>query len=162
MYDLKRYAKKDLLEYFSGTEYNTPDDHEESAPGCEEMKGISVFFNSPPRHDDPKQDNDDSPFLVLQTSSGGRDSVTSPESITLRIVVGVYDMDPAYGGAETRDLIIRRILDHYDAKPLLGNQYMCTFPRTFANGDEDMYPYFFGVVDLPFERVTMEQEDPYV
>ena len=57
---------------------------------------------------------------------------------------------------------IARILDHFDAHPLLASRYRCVFPRNFANPDDDTWPYFFGTVDLPFERVTMEEEDPYV
>lgn len=162
MYDLKQYAKEDLEAYFDGSEYNTPDDGEQNLPGSEESKPLNIFFNGPPRHDDPDDDLDDFPYLVLATSEGGRSAADSPEQITLRIVVGIYDMDPNYAGGNTRDLIIRRILDHFDAHPLLASRYRCVFPRNFANPDDDTWPYFFGTVDLPFERVTMEEEDPYV
>nr|DAL24356.1 MAG TPA_asm: hypothetical protein [Caudoviricetes sp.] len=155
MYDLKRALIKDLQTVFKDPLYKAPD----KADG----KTIHVFRNLPPLHDDPADDDDDFDYLAVYVSDGQRNSATEPEQMTAHIVCGVFDDSQDWAGADTLDLIIERILNHYDAAPLLDKQFRCTFPRNYTTViDDDTFPYFFAVVSLTFERITPEEEDPYV
>ena len=91
-----------------------------------------------------------------------RQGADSYETITMRLIFGVFDDSTDYRGAETLGEIVRKVLDHYDEKPVLHGEFKCDFPRDYADTDEDMWPYFFGALDLVFMRLTPEEEDPYV
>lgn len=164
MYDLKRALMKDLAKLFKDPLYSAPDDEGTKYKVFHTAgKKINIFRNLPPLHDDPADDDDDFPYLAVYVSDGQRNSATEPEEMTAHIVCGVYDDDQAWAGADTLDLIIERILDHFDEAPQVGGKYRCTFPRNYTTViDDDTFPYFFAVVSLTFERVTPEEEDPYV
>lgn len=153
MMELKTQLIKDLQDLFEGAIYGSPD----GTP-----KKLKVFSYAPPRHDDGSSDADDFPFIAVRRSSMQRQGADSYEMITMRLIFGVYDDNTDYKGAETLGEIVRKVLDHYDVKPVLRGEFKCDFPRDYADTDEDMWPYFFGALDLVFMRLTPEEEDPYV
>lgn len=153
MYELKRMLMKDLNSLFEDFEYPSPDGEE---------KKINVFHDAPPIHDDVNSDVDDFDWIVVQASEGSRNGVDDPEKIRVRLIIGVFDEDYDYAGADTRDIIMRTILDHYDECPTLFNKYRYQFDGTFANSDEDTFPRFFGAIEMTFERPTMIEDSLYV
>lgn len=153
MYELKRLLVEELKTLFSDTEY----------PAVEgEVHELHVYPDLPPIRTDA-DDTDDYDFLTVRTSSGGRDDYSDPERIVMRIGVGVCDDDdPEHSGASTLELIIRRILDHFDTYPLVGKKYRCDWPRSYAMADEDLSPYYYGGIELTFIRPTFIEEDANV
>ncbi len=153
MMELKTQLIKDLQDLFKDAVYDSPD-------GVQ--KKLHVFSYAPPRHDDGSSDADDFPFIAVRRSAMQRQSADAYEMVTMRLIFGVYDDSTDYQGAAVLGEIVRKVLDHYDTKPVLNSEFKCDFPRDYADTDEDMWPYFFGALDLVFMRVTPEEEDPYV
>lgn len=155
MYDLKREIMTDLTDLFKDQNYKAPDK--------EDGRTIHIFRNFPPLHDDASKDVDDFDYIAVYVSEGSRDTAESTEKMTAHLVVGVYDDAQDWSGADTLDLIIERVLNHYDEHPLLNHQFKCSYPRNYVlKVDDEVFPYFFAVISLTFERVTMTEEDPYV
>lgn len=153
MFKLKHMLADDLSNLFKDNLFQTPDGKE---------RKINVFCDAPPIHDDGSNEDDDFDWIVVQASEGSRNGQLDPEEIKARLIVGVFDEDYHYAGADTRDILLRQIIDHYDQHPTLGSEYRYLFDGQFANADEDTWPRFFGAVEMTFERPTMIEESPYV
>lgn len=163
---LKDILKKDLESLFEGMVYRGEDGEERS---------VRIFKNSPPVHPDG-DDLKDFPYIVIQADSGSRDNIENPNEITVRFIIGVYDdsdvtayddttnrapSDPEpYTGADVRDNMIERIMNHYAARPVLDG-FRAVFPMSWATPDDDLYPYFFAGISVPFRvpSVTLDEDD---
>ena len=129
----------DLKALFAHDRYKTPNNT---------MESLHVFSQFLPKKADTEED-DPFPYVIVRVDNGTIETQIDPHKIVILLVVGIFDDDEQNQGHAAVLEIIERIQQHYEETPAL-TEFVCGDPFHWALQDEEMYPYFYGAVQLTF------------
>lgn len=128
------------------------------------LSQFHVFVNSPPIHTDGAVDDSDFPYVAIHCEDGNRESAVERQQMTVQLFIGIYNDAKDFSGMDDRDSVVQKIIDHYDAQPIVGGKFRAVYPQnwTVPDNDDGYYPYFYAGVQITFERVSMEYQDEFL
>ena len=132
---------EDIAELFKNRQYTSP--HIENA--C-----LQVFSQNLPKRES-EEDDDPFPYVIVRLDGGSIESQTAPYKVSVLLLVGIFDDDPANQGHRAVLEIFEELQRHYEETPLVARQFIFDDPFEWALQDEESYPYFFGAARLSFK-----------
>ena len=106
-----------------------------------------------------KNDDDDPdqffPYVIVRLSDGVTNDDLDLWTVTVDILVGVYDEDLNNTGHDRVMIALERITTRFCQEATLGEPrykaYRCMPEIVWALQDTDTYPYYFGSIQLKFQ-----------
>lgn len=128
------------------------------APGGEGRK-LSVFEQNLPQ----KEKKDDSPYpmVIIKLIEGGKDKREDPNVTNVGFIVGTYDEDEQNQGYRDAVFILNRLHERFENSPIVGGVFELTGRINWRLHEEDLDPYFFGVMETQWampEHARMDVE----
>lgn len=141
--DLQKEIKAMLMEVTKNLVLTNPDG---------ERTKLNVFCQELPKRKDDDETNP-FPYCVVKIISGNSNAVKGTDNtIRTLLIFGIYDSDTENQGHMTILEIINKII-----RRLSENNALKTFWQIgaieWAIDDEDVYPYFYGGMDLTFSPI---------
>jgi hypothetical protein len=109
--------------------------------------------NNNPEDEFEEEDNSLSffPAVIVQLDEGIQENWEDSQTVTVNLVVGVYDEDENRSGYKDVTRILRKILIDLSEKRAMEKQYKLPVPPRWKIYDEDTHPFYFGAMFLKFE-----------
>ncbi|TCI25569.1 hypothetical protein EVJ32_09615 [Exiguobacterium sp. SH5S4] len=135
------------------------DDKKFVAPEGESRK-LSVFEQNLPQ----KQQKDDSPYpmVIIKLIEGGKEKREDPNVTNVGFIVGTYDENEDNQGYRDAVYILNRLHECFENQPVIGGTFELTGRINWRLHEEDLDPYFFGVMETQWavpEHGRMDVEE---
>lgn len=119
------------------------------------------------KHNLPVSNDEDSPqpfpYLLIRLPDG--EISISSNIVKAMIIIGIYDPSKDMQGTQDVLSAIELIRQNFSRTPMLNKQYPVIFsdkyPFRWSIPDEDVYPYFYGGIEMYFKLPQTEREDRY-
>lgn len=132
-------------------EYKTPAD---------ERVPINVFAQSIPIQETDEEE-DPIPYVIVRLLSGenplGKDSFNT---VSVVLIVGIYDNDREAQGHRDVSNIIQKIYERFNANPCLNYLAAYTGDFQWMLQEDNYHPYYFGACQMKFNIAAVRREDP--
>lgn len=128
---------------------------------CGDIVPIKVYPQDIPvaESDD---DEDPIPYIIVRlskgTDSGAKDSFNT---VSLVIIIGVYDSELDQQGYRDAMNIVQRIYERFHINPNLNGKAVYSGEFSWAMQEDGYYPYFFAACSLNFYIPAIRREDEY-
>ena len=126
----------DLAALFKDRQYKDPEGN---------MVAPSIFKQQLPKRQS-EEDEQPFPYIIVRLNFGNIEAHTDPHTVSVLLVIGAYDDDPANEGHDSVMEMIELIHRHYEERPIIpGTAFKFSLPFNWVLQDEESYPYFIGV-----------------
>lgn len=121
-----------------------------------------IYENSTPILLDGQDEKDFFPYIVVRLTDG-----TVPENeretptAKATILIGYFDENEENNGNKFVLSVIQRIIERFRKNTILDKYYNQTGNIEWAMADEDLFPYFFGGLELSFTLPTIFKESDF-
>ena len=105
--------------------------------------------------DDPSR----MPYIIVKLLNGETSEYTEPSSVNVALVICAYDDEIKRHGYIDVINMISKIYERFMKNRYLGGYFEFTLPFEWAVQDEELYPYFYGVVQMAFNCPNIIRED---
>lgn len=145
---------------FKDTRFMTPllgDD------GHQVLSNPNIFGQSLPIRESDEQD-DPFPYIIVRIDSGDMKG-ENPQHVKIRILIGIYDDGYDINGHKDVLNIIQKIYEQFAKNPVLEHKYVMKDdpqnPFIWALQDEDIYPYYYGAIEMTWETRAIRRESEF-
>lgn len=111
---------------------------------------------------DPVKVKDPYPYAIVRIMDGKIEIIDGPQSVTVLIILGVYDENLQNQGHKDVLNMIQKIYERFAKNAILAGKYELLHPIEWTLQEEESYPYFIGGMALNFGTLAIRREDPYI
>lgn len=160
-YELQDDLISELKAIFKGFQLKTPLLTTENQSTYSEP---NIFSQNLPVREDDNEEDDPYPYVIVKVDSA---SIARNKSlIKTRLMIGVFDDAPGNNGHKDILNIIQKIYDRFSRSPILAGKYVMKDdienPLVWVIHEEDLYPYYFGAIDIVWETATIGRESKFI
>jgi hypothetical protein len=101
------------------------------------------------------------PYFIVRHIQSVTKSDMDPWTVTMHVLLGVYDDGAENAGHFQLENACQRITDRFIYEPLLSHSWRCEQEIEIDMQEDDTYPYFFGGVELKFQVPKIRRNDEY-
>lgn len=125
------------------------------------LDGKKAKLNIYPQFLPAKSSEDDLehfPYIIVRVLDGGILSKEDSATCNIGLYVGIYDEDTNHQGYKDVLNVLSRIERHFLARRFIDGGYVLSLPFDWSVYDEDIYPYYFGGVQMRWSLPAIQQE----
>lgn len=111
---------------------------------------------------DPKRVEDPYPYAIVRIEDGKITTIDGDQTVTILIILGVYDESLANQGHKDVLNMIQKIYERFAKNAILAQKYECEHPIQWSLQEEESYPYYIGGIALTFNTLPIRREDPFI
>lgn len=122
---------------------------------------INVFSFGIPLEKTKEDKKKKFPYALIIPEEGGIADAASPQTVSIYILIGVYDNGFENQGKRHVINVINDICERFLKNPDLKGRYYADEKITWVVDKEEEYPYHYGAVWLVFNIPTFRRENEY-
>lgn len=125
------------------------------------LAGVNIYTQDIPV---PETDSEETPipYIIVRLESGQDDGTRdSFNTVSLLLVIGVWDNEADQQGYRDAMNIIQRIYHRFHKNPNLNGKAVYAGNFRWAVQDDSYYPYFFAACNLNFHIAAVRKEDRF-
>lgn len=123
--------------------------------------GINVFSFGIPLEKTAEDKKKKFPYVLILPSEGEIGSSQSPQTVNIKLLIGVYDKGTENQGKRQVLNVINDICQRFLINPVLKERYYADEKITWVVDEEEEYPYHYGAVWLIFNTPAFRRENEY-
>ncbi|NBH27668.1 hypothetical protein D3Z60_18265 [Lachnospiraceae bacterium] len=123
---------------------------------------INVFQFGIPREKTAEDKKKKFPYILIVPDEGGIEDSTSPQTVSIQILIGIYDKGLENQGKRQVLNVINDICERFLKNPAMKGWCYADEKITWVIDKEDEYPYHYGAVWMVFNTPAFRREDRFV
>lgn len=130
-------------------------------PGMDKAVGVTAYRQQLPKVvEDDEDETQFFPYAIVRASEGTTQDDFEPWIVTVDLIFGIYDNDPKNAGHEHVSIMIQRVIDRFEAEPLLNRKFRAQPDPQWVLQDEDSFPFYFGAIRMKFAVPKIGRRTP--
>lgn len=101
------------------------------------------------------------PYALIVPDEGAISDSISPQTVSLQILIGIYDNGLENQGKKHVLNVINDICERFLKNPALKGEYYADEKIAWVVDKEEEYPYHYGAVWISFNTPAIRREDEY-